>query len=154
MEDVRKIYRCNPKRRVVLLLFWSIFSIVAFYAILNIVSNRLDLSQVSACIQIGYWIVFTICVTVAGMSVYAVKQKCLKVSPTEITYVYGVLSKQRITVPVSKILGCGRRKTITQSMFNTSDLFICTIGDIGEFYLNDIEQGQEAYTTILALIGK
>lgn len=152
MEEERKAYRCNPNRIAAILVIWGALAIVAFYIVTSIARHHFNLSQSFAYIQGGFWICLMIYAVIGAKRVISVARRQLKIAPTEITYVYGVLADQKIAVPISNVLACGWRKNFTQRISRTSDLIVFTIGGMGVLYLSDIEEGEEAYNRLMSMI--
>lgn len=149
---IRRTYSYGPERNGVKLAIGCVVWTVVFYILLFIVGRYVDITAWFTGINAGYWILLAVCGVGSGISILCKTQKKLKISDTEVHYLYGVFSKQKVSIPISKVRSCKIGTSPLQRAFGTSTLSICTAGDNEEIYFEDIKCGEEAYRTIMDMI--
>lgn len=148
----RQTYSYGPERNGVNLAISCVIWTVVFYTLLLVVGRCVDITAWTIGIQAGYWILLVVCAAGSGISILCKMQKKLKVSDTEVHYLYGVLTKHKVSIPISKVRSCKIGTSLLQRAFGLSTLSICTAGDNDEIYFEDIKGGEEAYRTIMDMI--
>ena len=150
--EKRETYFYGPERDGVKLTIGCFIWTVIFYILLFVVGRCVNITAWTTGIQAGYWILLVVCATGFGISILCKMQKKLKISNTEVHYLYGVLSKQKVSIPISKVRSCKIGTSPLQRAFGTSTLSVCTAGDNDEIFFEDIKGGEEAYDTIMRMI--
>lgn len=152
MEN-RKTYSYGPERNGVKLAIGCVIWTVVFYILLfGVVGRCVDITAWTIGIQAGYWILLAVCAAGSGISILCKMKKKLKVSDTEVHYLYGVLTRHKVSIPISKVRSCKIGTSLLQRAFGLYTLSICTAGDNDEIYFEDIKDGEEAYRTIMDMI--
>lgn len=148
----RQTYSYGPARNGVRLIVDCFICTVVFYILLFVVGRYVDLTKWTTSINVGYWSILVVGAVGCGISILCKTQKELKISDTEVHYLYGVLSKQKVSIPISKVRSCKIGTSLLQRAFGLSTLSICTAGDNDKIFFEDIKGGEEAYRTIMDMI--
>lgn len=148
----RETYSYGPERNGVRLIITCAICILAFFATLLIIGRYINITPWIIYIHGVYWAIFVIAAVSSGTSILCKMQKRLKISDTEVHYLYGGLSKHKVSIPVSRVRSCKIDTSCLQRAFGTSTLSICTAGDKDEICFEDIKNGEEAYRTIMEMI--
>lgn len=148
----RQTYSYGPERNGVRLAVGCVIWTVVFYILLFVAGRYVDITKWLIHINVGYWSVLAVYAASCGISILCKTKKELKISDTEVHYLYGVLSKRKVSIPVSKVRSCKIGTSLLQRAFGLSTLSICTAGDNDEIFFKDIKGGEEAYRTIMDMI--
>lgn len=151
-KERKQTYSYGPERDGVNLAIGCVIWTVVFYILLFAVEKCVNITAWTTGIQAGYWILLVVCAAASGISILCKTKKELKISDAEVHYLYGVLTKHKVSIPISKVRSCKIGTSLLQRVFGLSTLSICTAGDNDEIYFEDIKGGEEAYRTIMDMI--
>lgn len=129
-----------------------IIGIVAFFVILCVMDRHIDLKPRTTEIIAIFLLFCAVYVIGSFISLASKRQRMLKMTDTEVYYLYGLWSKQKVVVPLSKVQSCQIGEDFFQKACETSTLSIYTTGDRCRIRFKDIRGGQEVCDFIMKKI--
>lgn len=150
-----KLYHYRPAKDVFGLITYNIIIIFIFYIVFTMIRSFLAHTDPNInyfwtkVIYLAFILLFDV---ISGIRIFSNTKRVLQITPTEVVYTSGIFMKYRSTIPVCKIESCEICSSVTQRFFGGSSLYIYATGDVSEIYSFNIENGEDAYKTIMDLI--
>ncbi|MCI9247041.1 MAG: PH domain-containing protein [Clostridia bacterium] len=148
----RKIYPYDSSKDMIRLLCSFAIFVIAIFTIGMTVEKFIDLNQWGK--EILTALLFCVVMYPAGFfaSICGKMQKKLKISDTEVYYLYGWVFKRKISIPISKVMGCEISTSPLQKIVGLSTISIWTEEREETICFKDIKNGKDAYQTIWKLV--
>lgn len=126
--------------------------LVVFGVVLYVVGKYINLKPRNIAVIVIFVLSSAIYIAGAFAIILRKRQCVLKMTDTEIYYLYGLWSKQKVIVPFSKVQSCQIGDDCFQRACGTVTLRIYTTGDKSKICFKDIKRGQEAVDFIMEKI--
>ena len=142
-ESEKRIFRYNPNKNL------SIF--ISLYVIKTLVLGSLIAFQVDYFLIGIFEGVMVIPISIVLWMHIRLSSSWLSIDSKEVVYQYGWRFKKTISVPVSNIKTCSKKRGVLGKLCGTTDICITTAEYSSKIRVRCLENGEEAYDIIESL---